>query len=160
MNTSTAPTHQAIIQTPIGKLGLVVSEKGLTRINFLPASTALLSASTSSTQSIVEDLHAYFESPSHHFTSPLDLQVTPFQRSVLTALQNIPVGETRTYGELAKVLKTAPRAVGNACRRNPIPVIIPCHRIIAANGIGGFAGDIEGELIHIKQCLLKHERRG
>jgi len=62
-----------------------------------------------------------------------------------------------TYGEIAAELDSSPRAVGNACRKNPISLVIPCHRVVSASGIGGFSGQIEGEKISIKQQLLAHE---
>jgi len=75
----------------------------------------------------------------------------------LQQLQSIPYGETRTYGEIAKRLKTSPRAVGNACRNNPLPIIIPCHRVLAATGIGGYDGAVDGKKLDIKLSLLKLE---
>ena len=87
----------------------------------------------------------------------MQLNVSPFQEKVLKQLLRIPYGETRTYGEIAKVLKTSPRAIGNACRRNPLSIIIPCHRVVAANGIGGYSGQTEGEQLAIKRRLLQLE---
>lgn len=76
--------------------------------------------------------------------------------SVMRAMNAIPYGETRTYGELATTLDTAPIAVGSACGRNPIPIIVPCHRVIGANGIGGYsAGGCRS--LELKQQLLEHE---
>jgi methylated-DNA-[protein]-cysteine S-methyltransferase len=72
-------------------------------------------------------------------------------------LQKIPFGKVKTYGELAKILNTSARAVGNACRRNPVPLIVPCHRIVAATGIGGYAGRTSGDVHNIKRELLQHE---
>ncbi len=85
------------------------------------------------------------------------LNVTPFQNRVLQQLQKIPYGETRTYGDIAKILKTSPRAVGNACRNNPLPIIIPCHRVVAANDLGGYDGEKSGRLLTIKRKLLEKE---
>jgi len=85
-------------------------------------------------------------------------QGTEFQQKVWHALCEIPIGQTKTYGELAIELKTAPRALANACRQNPFPIIIPCHRILAKAGIGGYAGTTSGKLIDIKTALLKHEK--
>ena len=72
-------------------------------------------------------------------------------------LKNIPSGKVVSYGELAKRLGTSARAVGNACRKNPVPVVIPCHRVVSATGIGGYAGDTSGDLLKIKSWLLQHE---
>ena len=85
------------------------------------------------------------------------MQGTPFQKKVWLALQKIPAGQVMTYGELAKQLKTSARAVGNACRANPMPLVIPCHRVVAKSGLGGFSGSQEGAPIKIKKWLLEHE---
>jgi len=88
---------------------------------------------------------------------PLAPSGTPFQQRVWSTLREIPPGERRTYGELARELGTSPRAVGGACRANPVPLLIPCHRVVAANGDGGFAGHTEGRWLEIKRWLLDHE---
>jgi len=82
---------------------------------------------------------------------------TSFQKSVWNELCKIPLGETRTYGEIAKKLNSSARAVGNACRKNPIAIIIPCHRVVSATGIGGYAGKTGGKQLAIKRWLLNHE---
>lgn len=102
-------------------------------------------------------LKNYFDSSISVFSIPLAPQGTSFQRAVWHELSKIPPGETRTYGEIANKLNSSPRAVGNACRKNPIQIIIPCHRVISANGIGGYAGETEGNQLNIKRWLLNHE---
>lgn len=82
---------------------------------------------------------------------------TVFQQRVWAALRRIPAGEVRCYGDLARELDTSPRAVGQACRHNPIPILIPCHRVVAVAGIGGFAGARSGPLVGRKRWLLEHE---
>lgn len=102
-----------------------------------------------------DQLDAYFEGRLQAFDLPLDPPGTPFQRKVWEALSRIPFGQTRSYGELARELGTAPRALGGACGRNPIPVIIPCHRVLAADrGLGGYSG-LDGT--DTKEFLLKLE---
>jgi len=88
---------------------------------------------------------------------PLAPQGTPFQQRVWQRLQQIPPGRRVTYGELAEELGTGARAVGGACRANAIPLLIPCHRVVAANGDGGFAGHTRGRWLEIKRWLLQHE---
>lgn len=83
---------------------------------------------------------------------------TAFQRRVWQAMQEIPAGQTRRYGELAQALNSSARAVGGACRANPIPFLIPCHRVVATAGLGGFAGAHEGRLVDLKRWLLAHEQ--
>ncbi len=82
---------------------------------------------------------------------------TPFQQQVCRALQEIPLGQIRSYGELASRLQNAPRAVGRACRGNPIAILIPCHRVLAKDGLGGYAGEREGAALSYKKLLLQHE---
>jgi methylated-DNA-[protein]-cysteine S-methyltransferase len=104
------------------------------------------------------ELHAYAHDPHARFHSPVALRGTAFQQRVWQALREIPAGTTLTYGELAHNLGSGARAVANACRRNPVPLIVPCHRVVAWNGLGGYGGATEGELVQFKQRLLDHER--
>ncbi|MGE5548147.1 MAG: methylated-DNA--[protein]-cysteine S-methyltransferase [Solirubrobacterales bacterium] len=102
-----------------------------------------------------DQLDAYFEGRLDRFDLPLAPHGTDFQRKVWQALAKIPFGATRTYGELAADLGTAPRALGGACGRNPIPIIIPCHRVLAADrSLGGYSG-MDG--VETKLFLLKLE---
>jgi len=104
-------------------------------------------------------LQQYFKNPQTSFNIKADEHGTAFQQRVWQALRDIPVGETRTYGQIARQLNSSPRAVGNACRANPLPIVTPCHRVVAANGAGGFAGARQGRLLDIKKWLLAHEAR-
>jgi methylated-DNA-[protein]-cysteine S-methyltransferase len=105
----------------------------------------------------INQLKNYFLDPNFKFNLPLKLNGTPFQQKVWHALTKIPFGKTITYGELAKKLTTSPRAIGNACRANPIPIIIPCHRVIAKKSLGGFMGKTTGKFVDIKKMLLQYE---
>jgi methylated-DNA-[protein]-cysteine S-methyltransferase len=106
----------------------------------------------------LRQLRAYFSQRAFHFDLPFKLAGTPYQQKVWLALSCIPYGETRRYGELAQQLDSSPRAIGGACRANPLPIIIPCHRVIARNGIGGYSGATEGEVLDVKYQLLHHEQ--
>jgi methylated-DNA-[protein]-cysteine S-methyltransferase len=99
-------------------------------------------------------LAAYFDGKLRHFDLPLAPVGSPFEARVWAAMQAIPYGETRCYGDLATAVGSAPRAVGGACGRNPIPIVIPCHRVLAKGGLGGYSG--EGGLA-TKQHLLALE---
>jgi methylated-DNA-[protein]-cysteine S-methyltransferase len=100
-------------------------------------------------------LDAYFEGKPVVFDLPLEAHGTAFQKKVWQALARIPFGATRSYGELAAELGTSPRALGSACGRNPLPILIPCHRILGANGnLGGYSG-MDG--IDTKRFLLRLE---
>lgn len=100
-------------------------------------------------------LEAYFDAASRSFELPLAPAGTPFQRRVWARMAEIPYGETMTYGAMAAALDSSARAVGMACGTNPIPLIIPCHRVLAANGLGGYSG--EGG-VETKAALLRLER--
>lgn len=103
------------------------------------------------------EMDAYFANPRHRFSCAIEPAGTAFQRRVWTLIAAIPAGSARTYGSLAKELQSSARAVGNACRANPVPLRVPCHRVVAASGLGGFAGDRRGRLLAIKRWLLDHE---
>lgn len=100
-------------------------------------------------------LDSYFDGDLRQFSLPLAAGGSAFQRAVWTAISAIPYGETRTYGELAKTVRSAARAVGGACGRNPIPIVVPCHRVVGAAGrLTGYSG---GEGIDTKRTLLALE---
>lgn len=105
----------------------------------------------------VAKLRSYLESGAWCFAGYPVPQGTPFQRRVWRALQGISPGSVLTYGALARQLGSSARAVANACRANPLPIIIPCHRVVAARGVGGYLGETVGEAIAIKRWLLHHE---
>jgi len=107
---------------------------------------------------IAQQLLSYLRGDRDCFSLPLLPSGTPFQQRVWQALQAIPYGQVLSYGVLAKQLGSSARAIGGACRANPIPVIIPCHRVVAAHDIGGFSGDRYGGKVIIKQWLLAHEQ--
>jgi len=106
---------------------------------------------------IVKQLAAYFADPHWCFTLPLQLAGSAFQRRVWQALRDIPAGTTCSYGVLAERLQTSPRAIGGACRANPVPIVIPCHRVVSVSGPGGYCGRTRGALWDIKRRLLAHE---
>lgn len=102
-------------------------------------------------------LAAYFADPRARFDLPLHPAGSAFQRAVWAAMCAIPVGETRSYGQIAKDLGVSPQAVGQACGGNPIPILIPCHRVLGASGLGGYSG---ADGIETKIALLRHEGAG
>ena len=102
--------------------------------------------------------HYFYEDPGHHFQIKLSLRGTPFQKRVWQALQAIPCGSFLRYGDIAKGLRSGPRAVGNACGRNPVSIIVPCHRVLASQGLGGYSGSHAArDPLYIKAWLLGHE---
>jgi len=113
-------------------------------------------------QEVIRQLKAYVDDPNYQFTLPLSYKgATVFQIKVWSALFKIPMGTTLTYSELALIVNSGARAVANACRQNRFPIIIPCHRVVSKNGLGGYDGDNRpnqpGTKLAIKCALLKHE---
>lgn len=108
----------------------------------------------------VRQLRAYFADPTFEFGLPLAAVGTHFQRRVWDQISSIPCGQTQSYGEVATAIRSGPRAVGNACGANPYPLVVPCHRVLAANQkIGGFGKTNADFYLDIKRALLQHERR-
>lgn len=149
----------AILDTPVGPIALYADAGVLYRIEFLPPQSPPFGVRGAwpCVQRALAQLSDYFRDPASAFSLPLDPRGTPFQHRVWTALERIPPGQVRTYGELARVLGTAPRAVAAACRANPLPIIVPCHRVVAADGPGGYAGAVAGPPLAVKRWLLGHE---
>ena len=157
---STVEAFQACLRAPFATLGITASDTHVTGIRFLALSTAARAprADTVAYLACVQ-IQSYLANPHFRFDLPLKLGGSHHQLAVWEAMQRIPAGETRTYGELALELGSSARAVGGACGANPIPLVVPCHRVIAANGaLGGFMGaKAEGFELAIKRWLLEHE---
>lgn len=151
--------YAAVTATPWSavKLGIGVEDEAVTAVDFLPAHAEEYVADDRLAAEAVRQLGNYFRDPRRGFTLPLAPSGTPFQHEVWHALRRIPVGATSSYGALARRLGSSARAVGGACRANPIAVIIPCHRVVAAQGLGGFMGAVAGHGLDIKRQLLGHE---
>lgn len=150
------------LETPLGVLTVVASRGGLTQVLLPEQPAPLLVGLSLSPQSrqmapYCEQLQAYFAGTLQRFDLPLVLDCTPFQRQVYAALQEIPFGETRAYRQVADALgrPKSSRAVGAANGKNPLPIVIPCHRVIAADGsLGGYSGGLA-----VKRWLLAHEQQ-
>lgn len=151
-----AKDYDAVIAVPFGALGIEAGTT-LTAIDFLPASAQPRRARTPLAREVCVQLRAYLRDGSHQFDLPLDLAGTDYQRRVWRALIRIPPGRPLSYGALATRLASGARAVGGACRANPVPVIVPCHRVVASAGLGGFMGGERTGPLSIKQWLLAHE---
>jgi len=151
--------YQAKLKAPFGMLGIRCSGEALTGIDFLPSGEAPQHATGAFARTVCEQLLRYLQDPDAQFSVPLELRGTPHQRKVWQAMLAIPRGQTRSYGEIAAELKSCAQAVGQACGANPIPVIIPCHRVVGKAGLGGFAHHRDGTHLDIKRWLLAHEQR-
>lgn len=133
--------------------------KALAAVDLRPAIGGAKAPATAAARRAAAALHRYFEDPAFTPSVPIDASGTPFQRRVWRALREIRPGSTMTYGALAQKLGTSARAVGGACRENPLPIVVPCHRVVAAGGAGGFMGRTGGRALDIKSWLLRHEAR-
>lgn len=157
-------TFQIKYSLPIKDVFLQISIKdGI--ITFADYQTGIVSSQdnnifqNSLAQKIKNDIDAYIKNPQHHFTVKMDLtnRGTVFQKKIWGILQKIPVGKTLTYSEVAKLTASSPRAVGNACGANHLPLFIPCHRVVAKNSLGGFSHQRNGKMLEVKSWLLQHE---
>lgn len=152
--------YDAVISAPFGRLGVRLTDGCLSEIDFLNSNVPLVRPRSAAARTVVRALVIYFKHPTRSLRLPLALGGTAFQRRVWRALTRIPPGQVRQYGEIAQALKSSPRAVGNACRANPIPIVVPCHRVVARTGLGGFMGREVGRAVQLKEWLLAHERGG
>ena len=151
-----------VIDAPFGRLGilteLVDGSLMLSKIEYLASTAKLITPQNQLAKDVARQCKAYFKNPQYQFNLPLKPAGTIHQQKVWDQIQRIPVGSTKTYGELAAKIKSGPRAVGTACGANPYPLISPCHRVVAAQGIGGFMKENSPGLHRqIKIWLLKHE---
>ena len=143
--------HRLSVASPVGPLILAEEDGALVSISW---GASLASNGSPLLIEAARQLDAYFAGTSAQFDLPLRPAGSPFEQRVWAAMQQIPYGETRCYGDLAGAIGSAPRAVGGACGRNPIPIVIPCHRVLAKAGLGGYSG--AGGLA-TKQTLLSLE---
>lgn len=157
MSTPPVQKFQAIVAAPGFCLGVRCDDAEIHEIEFLEA-CAEQAPSNALAAETARQLRAYLADPGFAFGLPLRPAGTAFQRRVWEQIAGIPNHQTRTYGELAKALHNAPRAVGQACGANPFPLVIPCHRVVASGGgLGGFARHGGGFLLDVKRWLLAHE---
>jgi len=150
--------YAAKLRTPFAVLGIRTAGGAVTGIEYLPRRELAQEPRNALAEHACRQIERYLADPQFRFTLPLAATGTTFRRRVWDELSGIPVGESRTYGELARRLHTAARAIGGACGANPIALVIPCHRVVSSQGaLGGFMGVTEGEPIAIKRWLLEHE---
>jgi methylated-DNA-[protein]-cysteine S-methyltransferase len=149
--------YSAIIKLPFSTLGITSRDETLLAIDFLADNTNAIAPKDTFSKEVVAQLDAYCRDKNFCFDLPLLASTTTFQVRVREALIAIPVGQVLSYGQLAARLGSGARAVAMACRHNPLPVIVPCHRIVAKNAMGGYAGAISGKPVEIKHWLLEHE---
>jgi methylated-DNA-[protein]-cysteine S-methyltransferase len=151
----------AVIEFPKMKVAVETREERVAGIRYLPLSAESKAPANALAERAVRQLERYRQNPDARFDLPLLIEGSEFQRRLWAALCEIPRGRTLTYGEMARKLGgedfESARAVGQACGDNRLPIVIPCHRVVAADGIGGFSHTTEGFLIDAKRWLLMHE---
>lgn len=149
-------TPDGVLLAPFGSLALYVSDDRLARIEFGRLRRAVRPKSPVARRA-ADALESYLDNPDTLSCDWFPLTGTDFQRRVWRHLASIPRGKAQTYGAVAEKLGTGPRAVGNACRNNPYPLLVPCHRVVSATGPGGYSGALDGHIHRIKRWLLRHE---
>ena len=149
--------YDAILDFAPCRIGAQFTGEALTQLDYLPPDTPRTRNLDYRAKYLANELEQYTQHPEHIFDLFFVPSGTPFQLRVWRALLAIPVGQFLTYGALAAQLNTAPRAVGQACGANPLPLVIPCHRVISATGLGGFMHAACGAPLDIKAWLLRHE---
>lgn len=137
------PLYRSLLDSPLGPLTLLMSERGVRAIHFGRVAVAEAEDAPARTRDLARQLKEYFARKRREFELELDWEGTPFQRKVWSALLAIPYGATASYAEIARAVRKpqAFRAVGGANRRNPLPIVVPCHRVIGSSGeLVGYAG--------------------
>ncbi|MGQ0652415.1 MAG: methylated-DNA--[protein]-cysteine S-methyltransferase [Betaproteobacteria bacterium] len=149
--------YDVTIDFPKFKVALATHEGRVVEIRYLPLSAPAVAARNALAAEAARQIAAYRENPDTAFDLPLVIEGSELEKGVWRAMCAIPRGRTRTYGEIARELKSEARVVGQACGDNRLPIVIPCHRVVAAGGIGGFAHSTGGYLLEVKRWLLAHE---
>jgi len=139
------------------KVAVATRDDRIVEIRFLPPSASIMEPRNVLAQRAARQLENYCANPDAEFDLPVVIEGSPLERGVWQAMCGIPRGKTRTYGELARELGADARAIGQACGDNRLPIVIPCHRVVAADGIGGFGHATGGYLLEVKRWLLMHE---
>ena len=147
--------YDAVVAAPFGAVGVYIQGVQVV-IELLPEKHPTKTAEHKVAANVVSQIEAYFSNARNDFNLPIVFKGTPFQRRVWQAISAIACGRVITYGEIAQQIGSGPRAVANACGANHLPLVIPCHRVVAKSGLGGFMNGADGGL-KVKKWLLKHE---
>lgn len=147
----------AVFDSPLGRVGIATLRGGLSRLMSLSARQHSIESPEPLVGQIMVRLREFFDDSTVPLNIRLCLYGTQIQRRVWRALQRIEVGSVCTYGALGRRLGTSARAVGNACWANPVRIVVPCHRVVAIGGVGGFAGHSSRRLVGINRWLLRQE---
>ncbi len=154
-----ATLFSAIVAAPFGAVGIRTHAGQIAEMVYLPPRFDEQAATDAAAERAAQQVARYLADPEGRFDLPLATVGTAFQQRVWQAIASIPRGSVRTYGDVARLVRSAPRAVGQACGANWFPLVIPCHRVTAAGGLGGFSndGDLQGFHVGVKRWLLAHE---
>ncbi len=158
MSEVTPSLFSAVVTAPFGRMGIRIEADELRELVYLPPSYGLRTPRDALSREVAAQLKMYFKQPDFEFALSLPEVGTEHQRKVWQQISAIPCGAVLTYAQVARRIGSAPRAVGQACGANWFPLIIPCHRVTAANSIGGFARHDSGFHQEVKRWLLWHER--
>jgi len=150
-------SYHAKLPAPFAVLGIRTAGESLTGIDYLPKGVATLAPVNRFAGRVCRQIERYLDDPEYCFDLPFDYRGTAFQCRVWREIHAIPSGMTLTYLDVARRIGSAPRPVGGACGANRLPLVIPCHRVLASGGIGGFMHTRRGPGIEVKRWLLRHE---
>ncbi|HEY3301255.1 MAG TPA: methylated-DNA--[protein]-cysteine S-methyltransferase [Methylophilaceae bacterium] len=151
-------TYDAVISAPFGAVAIMTQDDYLISVQLLPSQVPAKLVNNPFSNLVLQQIEHYFAKPNVKFDVPYAVNGTHFQKRVWQAISEIPYGQTLTYSELAQQVGSGPRAVANVCGANQVPLVIPCHRVVAKSGLGGYMQGVEGGLA-IKQWLLAHEAK-
>jgi methylated-DNA-[protein]-cysteine S-methyltransferase len=159
LSSNSLPLFSAIVAAPFGAVGIRTEQGQVCEVVYLPPRFDEQAPTDAVAERAANQIARYLEQPDTVFDLPLAAVGTAFQQRVWKAISAIPMGDVLTYGQVARLVQSAPRAVGQACGANWYPLIIPCHRVTAAGGLGGFSndGDVQGFHIGVKRWLLARE---
>jgi methylated-DNA-[protein]-cysteine S-methyltransferase len=149
--------NNTIFNSPFGKIYISADSEHVHAISWTEPSS-FTEKSSELNQQVHHQLDAYFSNPDFIFDLPLAPETSVFSGKMRQYLPSIPCGETRQYGEIAVDLSSSARAVGMACRHNPFALVVPCHRVVAKNALGGYYGQANEDLLDIKNKLLFFEK--
>ncbi|MES2537257.1 MAG: methylated-DNA--[protein]-cysteine S-methyltransferase [Pseudomonadota bacterium] len=158
-NASSNDLFSAIVTVPFGAIGIRTDAGVLRELVYLPPHFDEKAPIDKLSERAAQQVVRYIAEPDFRFDLPLAVVGTAFQKKVWSVISAVPRGDVLTYGEVARIIQSAPRAVGQACGANWFPLVIPCHRVTAAGGLGGFSnsGDENGFHLGVKRWLLAHE---